>query len=109
MSFGSRLKAAREAKHMSVDDLSVLSGVSRPTIYALEAGLRHPNLMTAIPLAVWLDVDINALCEEEYLAAQLRMHDVLEMVEKELEREIRETCRETTNGVSCETDGGCET
>jgi transcriptional regulator with XRE-family HTH domain len=54
--FGPRLRSLREARRLTVQDLAEAAGVSRPTVYDLEAGTRTPTWPTVLALADALDV-----------------------------------------------------
>ena len=54
--FGSRLRALREARHLTVADLAQAVSMARTTIYLLESDGKAPLLQTALALAVALGV-----------------------------------------------------
>lgn len=58
---GSRLKAARTERDVTLTALSAETGISASTLSRLEAGKRQPNLELLIPLAAALDVTLDDL------------------------------------------------
>ncbi len=60
----SRLKAAREAKGLSLRDLEEISGISNAGIHHIEAGNRSPTLYSLIRIANALDLDIGGVIAE---------------------------------------------
>lgn len=61
--FHERLKAARQARCMTLQQLSKASGVHLKTISSYESGQRHPNLETALILMDVLDCPMEWLFE----------------------------------------------
>lgn len=62
--FGERLKAAREAKGLTQDQLSALVDTSPNHLSALERGLKLPRLETFVAIANALDLSADALLFE---------------------------------------------
>ena len=58
-----KLKEVREAKKISVGELSKLSGISRQNIYEIEDNSRTPKITTACKLAKALGVTIEDIFE----------------------------------------------
>lgn len=56
---GAKIRAIREEKHLTAEDLGKKIGVSRPTITRYETGLRKTNQDSLFKLADALDVSIN--------------------------------------------------
>jgi transcriptional regulator with XRE-family HTH domain len=59
--FGSRLRAAREAKELSQEALFRISGIHRTQISDLESGVRAPRLDTLLILCSVLDTGVGEL------------------------------------------------
>lgn len=59
--FPERLKAAREAKGLTLAELGEAAGVSRQAICAYEHGKILPRVTTAYKLAAVLDVSLTCL------------------------------------------------
>jgi transcriptional regulator with XRE-family HTH domain len=60
-----RLKAVRQRKLLTQQDLAKKAGVSRPTVVRIEGGLEDPFPSTIKKLAAALGVDPEALMEPE--------------------------------------------
>lgn len=60
-----RLKAVRQRKLLTQQELAAKAGVSRPTVVRIEAGLEDPFPSTIRKLAEALGVDPEALMEPE--------------------------------------------
>ncbi len=56
--FGKKVKIERVKKDLSQDDLAELSGISRPTIGAIERGENAPSIETAANIARGLGIDL---------------------------------------------------
>lgn len=56
---GSRLKAWREKRGMTLADLSASTGISSSTLSRLEAGKRAPNLELVVPVARALRLELD--------------------------------------------------
>jgi molybdate-binding protein/DNA-binding XRE family transcriptional regulator len=59
MEIQSNLFQLREARHLSAARLAALAGISRQTVYALEAGVYVPNTALALRLAAALSVSVE--------------------------------------------------
>lgn len=68
MSNINHLQALRQKRGLSAADLAAETGVTRQTIYAIEAGNYVPNTVVALKLARVLDVTVEALFEIEEAA-----------------------------------------
>lgn len=53
----------REIQGLTLDQLSMLSGVGKSTISELENDKSHPTILTLLSIAKALNVDIKALYE----------------------------------------------
>lgn len=58
---GPRLRAARRARRLTLDELARRAGVSASTISRLESGKRQANLELLLPLARQLGISIDTL------------------------------------------------
>ena len=92
MSFGSRVKAARQALGMQQRELAERAQITQQSICRYEKGNHEPTLRVAIRLSGVLGVSIDELAQDE--SAEVRGC---------------ETIRETSKCVSCETGRECET
>ena len=61
--FGARLKKLREAQKLSMEKLAVKAGVSKATIYRVEAGKRDPTLSTLRGIAKGLGITVSELVD----------------------------------------------
>lgn len=59
--FAANLRAERNRKRMSQDELAEKAGVSRTSISAYETATAKPTLENAVALAIALDVTPNVL------------------------------------------------
>jgi len=58
---GPRLKAWRQKRGLTLDELSAATGISASTISRLEAGKRAPNLELVVPIARALRLELDDL------------------------------------------------
>lgn len=58
---GKRLKAAREHKGWTLEELAVRAGLKYHAIYSYERGTREPRLMQAVQLAAALGIPVEVL------------------------------------------------
>lgn len=91
MSFGSRVKAARQALGWQQSELAERAQITQQSICRYEKGNHEPTLRVAIRLAATLGMSLDELAQDE------------------IAEERRETERETSKCVSCETGRECET
>jgi transcriptional regulator with XRE-family HTH domain len=61
---GSRVREARRAREMTLDELAGASGISVAHLSRLESGIRHPSLATVLNVAAGLGVSVSELVEE---------------------------------------------
>ncbi|PRP98297.1 anaerobic benzoate catabolism transcriptional regulator [Enhygromyxa salina] len=78
VAFGRHLRALRQARALTPENLAKLSGLAVDTIRGLEQGASSPSLDTLRRLAGGLDMQLSTLFTE------------LELGERELERELSE-------------------
>ena len=64
------LKAIRERRGVGAAELARLCGISRQTVYAIEAGSFVPNTAVALQLAHFLDVTVEELFQADCAPAQ---------------------------------------
>jgi transcriptional regulator with XRE-family HTH domain len=62
---GDRLRAAREARRLTLDQLSASTGVSKPHLSRLESGERQPSVGILVELAAALGTRVGALLGED--------------------------------------------
>src|SRR6266702_46668 len=71
---GHRLRLAREERGLTLDQLSALSGLSKPHLSRLESGERQPAIAALLELAGVLGVQVNTLLGEDGVRAPLALH-----------------------------------
>ncbi len=90
---GSRIKAAREKKHLTQEDLAAIVDLSSTHISVIERGVKPPKLETFVKLANALEVSADSLLQDvvdhssEGVANTL-VADILKLPEKERSRLI---------------------
>jgi transcriptional regulator with XRE-family HTH domain len=62
--FGARLRALRQAKGLTQEDLAHRAGLVAGNVFRLEGGYREPYLSTVMSLASALGVRVEDLCAE---------------------------------------------
>lgn len=73
---GPRLRAARRAKDLTLDDLAARAGMSSSTLSRLESGKRHASLELLVPLARQLDLRLDDLVRPETRDPRIRRPEV---------------------------------
>lgn len=68
---GERLRSAREARGLTLDQLSALSGLSKAHLSRLESGDRHPSIAVLVDLASALGSRISSLLGEDIAGSPL--------------------------------------
>ncbi len=61
---GSRIKAARESKHLTQDDLAAIVDLSSTHISVIERGVKPPKLETFVKIANALSVSSDTLLQD---------------------------------------------
>ncbi len=61
---GSRIKIARERKHLTQEDLAAIVDLSPTHISVIERGVKPPKLATLIAIANALDVSADTLLQD---------------------------------------------
>ncbi len=90
---GSRIKAAREKKHLTQEDLAAIVDLSSTHISVIERGVKPPKLETFVNIANALEVSADTLLQDvvehssEGVASTL-VADILKLPEKERSRLI---------------------
>ncbi len=64
--FGKKLKALREGKNLSQEELGLALGLSRPTITKYERNERQPDLKTFMQIADYFSVSADYLLDRSY-------------------------------------------
>jgi transcriptional regulator with XRE-family HTH domain len=64
VSLGKEIRKARIDKSMSQQELSASTGLSQKHLSALECDQMIPKWPTMVKLALWLNMDLNALALE---------------------------------------------
>lgn len=90
---GSRIKAAREKKHLTQEDLAAIVNLSPTHVSVIERGVKPPKLETFVKIANALEVSADSLLQDvvdhssEGVANTL-VADILKLPEKERSRLI---------------------
>lgn len=90
---GSRIKAAREKKHLTQEDLAAIVNLSPTHVSVIERGVKPPKLETFVKIANALEVSADFLLQDvvdhssEGVANTLGA-DILKLPEKERSRLI---------------------
>lgn len=61
---GGRIKAARERKHLTQEDLAAIVDLSPTHISVIERGVKPPKLVTLVAIANALDVSADTLLQD---------------------------------------------
>lgn len=61
---GSRIKVARERKHLTQEDLAAIVDLSPTHISVIERGVKPPKLATLVAIANALDVSADTLLQD---------------------------------------------
>ncbi len=61
---GSRIKVARERKHLTQEDLAAIVDLSPTHISVIERGVKPPKLATLVAIANALDVSADTLMQD---------------------------------------------
>ena len=61
---GSRIKVARERKHLTQEDLAAIVDLSPTHISVIERGVKPPKLATLVAIANTLDVSADTLLQD---------------------------------------------
>lgn len=61
---GSRIKVARERKHLTQEDLAAIVDLSPTHISVIERGVKPPKLVTLVAIANALDVSADTLLQD---------------------------------------------
>lgn len=59
--FGARLREVRLKRGLSQQELAELVGIPQPHVSAMESGVKFPNLLTVLRLAVALECKVTEL------------------------------------------------
>lgn len=71
VNFGNRLKELRESKNLSLNDLGILSDVSKQTIHRYEQNVKSPSSSTLLKISKALKVHPSIFFHEEDLNIQI--------------------------------------
>ena len=88
---GSRMKAAREKRHLTQEDLAAIVDLSPTHISVLERGVKPPSLETFVKIANALDVSADVLLQDvvdrsEEGAASSLAADIMKLPDNERSR-----------------------
>jgi transcriptional regulator with XRE-family HTH domain len=71
---GQRLRQAREERGLTLNQLSELSGLSKPHLSRLESGERQPSIAAILDLVGVLGVSVSTLFGEDAVSAPLSLY-----------------------------------
>lgn len=74
VALGERLRAEREQRRLTLDQVAALSGLSKPFLSRLESGERQPSVAALLELSRALGVRVGALLGEEADREPLRIY-----------------------------------
>lgn len=101
MSFGERLRSAREAKGYTQQQVADFMQIDKSTYCGYETGKRQPDVQKIKLLSKFLGVSGDELLETGYVAERSREHDVLDDVDiafydgfRELSEDEKDTVRD---------------
>jgi len=66
--FGDHLRAYRESRGLTQEQLATAAGTTKTTVYRFEAGLRTPNFDMAAALAAALGVSLDKFTADKTIA-----------------------------------------
>ncbi len=69
---GARLRAVRQSRGLTLDDLALGAGMSASTLSRLESGKRQANLELLLPLTRWLGIRLDDLLPPEAADPRVR-------------------------------------
>ena len=78
---GNHLKAVRAQKNLTLDDVSELTGVSKPMLGQIERGQSTPTITTLCKIATGLKVPLSSFLKEEeneYVISNLEIDKLIE-------------------------------
>lgn len=61
--FGNNIRAKREAKELSQEDLAAKAELDRTYVGGVERGERNPTILSALRIAKALKTSVSELCE----------------------------------------------
>lgn len=80
LSIGERLKAIRARRNLSLDEVSKLTGVSKPMLGQIERGQSVPTITTLWKIATGLKAPLSLFLEEqtpEYSVAHIKKNEII--------------------------------
>ncbi len=80
LNIGRRLKTARQSRNMTLDELSEVTGVSKPMLGQIERGQSSPTVTTLWKIATGMKIPFSSFLQEqgaEYTIVDLREQDVV--------------------------------
>lgn len=80
MEIGQRLKSARQSRNLTLDEVSAMTGVSKPMLGQIERGQSSPTVNTLWKIATGLKIPFSAFLKEpetEYTVVDLQKQDVI--------------------------------
>ena len=80
INIGQRLKAGRQSRNMTLDDVAELTGVSKPMLGQIERGQSSPTVNTLWKIATGMKIPFSSFLQEqeaEYTVVDLQEHDMI--------------------------------
>lgn len=77
---GQRLKSIRQSRNMTLEDVAILTGVSKPMLGQIERGQSIPTITTLWKIATGLKTPLSSFLEEqqpEYAVVNLRNEEII--------------------------------
>lgn len=77
---GQRLKSIRQSRNMTLEDVAILTGVSKPMLGQIERGQSTPTITTLWKIATGLKTPLSSFLEEqqpEYSVVNLRSEEII--------------------------------
>ena len=90
---GQRIKAAREAKNLTQEELAALVNLSTTHVSVIERGLKVTKLDTFVAIANALDVSADALLIDVVTGVTNELSDMIEKLPKDEQKRILNAVR----------------
>lgn len=80
LKIGERLKEIRNTRHLTLDEVAELTGVSKPMLGQIERGQSSPTINTLWKISTGLKIPLSFFCrqrETEYMVAELTDQELI--------------------------------